>query len=480
MNWTGGGNSLTLLGIDATRRVFWVQEHTGGGKGPETDWVWQPGHSEPSQLGEPFASQPSGMFAVTPAGPLVGKAVLSEDTNGDWAAVARLSAGTVWSPSGAVYARRASSPAFVATASGTTVAARLPGALQRWIGFESETDVLGAVGTGQSAELARCDVTTGACLTIAKLPDGWKSWQWATNGPAATVPSSSPSPDGSVAGLPRGDEAGIAMISKGVLTFRGRTLAHDVGSALEAGTTILVVHPGAANTSAYTVDQVSPTGTTTSIPALGDADGRGLGPIGPVLSPDGTIAVGVDQDGSGATLTEWSLTRHRVLGTTRVPGGSPETLGLSAVDDHGRVYATTYAPRSGFTWLPGHPQEPMTGTVANLWGAGFDAVGPHGVVDPKGCLDQPVAVAPDGGHVLCAGDSSSGYVMVASNGDSVPLHLPAAPKRVIGFRTDDSVLLVVASTGSDWLVTCAAEDGVCARVMPVPSGATFARLPGGA
>lgn len=469
------GGSVQGLGIDATGTVYWAED-TEGPTAPRM--AWRPG-SAPVQI-----HHGDGVFGVTPAGPLLDDGVLGHVVDGQWRQVATIQGDDdVWSPSGMTVAEGGGAPTFLAPRTGHATTPTLPGDLDRWIGFESETDVLGAVRDGSTAELVRCDVTTGGCTTIETLPDGWKSWQWATNGPAATAPGTPPTssnaPDDSVVGLPRGDDAGIATISNGALTLQGRTLAQDVGSALEAGTTILVVRSGASGTSAYTVDQVSATGSAMPIPALGDADGHGPGAIGPVLSPDGTIAVGVDQDGDGATLTEWSLSRHRVLGRTRVPGGSPDTLALDGVDDHGRVYATTYAPRGGFTWLPGHAREPMTGTVAGLWAAGFHALGPDGVVDPKDCADQPVAVAPDGGHVLCDADSPSGFASFAANGaGGVPLKIPTPPKQVVGFESDTAVLVVVPGTGGDWLVRCFVADGTCMRAAPVAAGTTFPRLSG--
>jgi hypothetical protein len=452
------GGSVQGLGIDATGTVYWAEE-TSGPSAPRM--AWRPG-SAPVRI-----QHGDGLFGVTPAGPLIDGG-LGRVGDGQWRPIATIPGeDDAWSPSGTIVAE-GGSPVFLTPTTGHTTTPSLPGVLDRWVGFESETDVLGAVHDGSTIDLVRCDVTTGACAVIERLPDGWKSWQWATNGPAATAPSSSVSPDDSVVGLGRGDAPSMAMVSEGVLRVGGRAIAHDVDDAIGSSdqSVFLLVRHGS-------VSAITRTGKETPLPAL---DGVVQEPP-PMLSPDGRYAVGVHTSEHGDSLVEWSLATHSAVGSLPVEGGS-QRLRLDGVDDDGRVYATTYAPRAGFIWKPGQARRPIDGTLAQLWDAGFDAVGPHGVVDPQGCADQPVAVAPDGGHVLCEGDSPSGYVVVATNGGSVSLQLPVAPKQVLGFRTDDAVLLLVASTGSDWLVTCSATDGVCARVRPVPSGVTFARLPG--
>lgn len=455
------GGSIQGLGIDATGTVYWAEE-TSGPSAPRM--AWRPG-SAPVRI-----QHGDGLFGVTPAGPLIDGA-LGRAVDGQWQPVATISGeNDAWSPSGTTVAE-GGPPVFLTPATGHTMTPSLPGVLDQWIGFESETDVLGAVRDGSTTDLVRCNVATGSCAAVEKLPDGWKSWQWATNGPAAVAPdppTSSISPDDSVIGLGRGDAPSVATIGEGILRIGGRAIAHGVDDAIGSSdqSVFLLVRHGS-------ISAITGAGKETPLPALGGD----IREPPPVLSPDGRYAVSVRASDHGDSLVEWSLATDSAVGALSVEGGS-QRLRLDGVDDDGRVYATTYAPRAGFTWKPGQARRPISGTLAQLWDAGFDAVGPHGVVDPKDCADQPVAVAPDGGQVLCKGDSPSGYVGVAANGGSVPLQLPVAPKQVLGFRTDDAVLLVVASTGSDWLVTCSVTDGVCSRVMAVPSGVTFARLPG--
>lgn len=196
-NWTGGGDSVSELGIDGSDHIFWnVASPTSvgiAGGSRAIPWVWQPGKGGATQLGQPFTSDPHGEMLVTPAGPIVvgvSKSILGQNADGTWHQVARFDdpgddslSGTVWSPSGQTYARGPDHGDIVSTATGSTVTPNLPGTFRNWIGFENETDVLGVVTTGTAPELVRCEATTGNCAVIENLPEDWKSWQWATNGP---------------------------------------------------------------------------------------------------------------------------------------------------------------------------------------------------------------------------------------------------------------------------------------------------------
>lgn len=288
--------------------------------------------------------------------------------------------------------------------------------------------------------------------------------------PAHRTMKPAPSASGDlVAALPLGMSANVAMVRDGRLTM-GRVIAVGVKRVAQAGATLLVSHLDPKT--GLTVDAVVATGPGGRVAALGDPGGDGLG--GPVLSPDGTTAVGARHDGSGVTLTEWSLSAGAVVGTVHVPGADDKTLRLDAVDDHGLAYVTTFAPRAGFTWQPGGSPQLMTGVTADLWSAGFTVVGPDGVVDPPGCDDQPLAVAPDGSTVLCHGPAHSGLVFAPAGGtERVPVRLPVKPLDVVGFDSDGSALLTARDGESVWLVRCTAADGACERVSPVPTGATF-------
>lgn len=185
-NWTGGGYSLSILGTDVRGQVFWVQEQAEGRKLTRTDWVWRPGQGAPVQLGEPFTSQPYGVFQVPPAGPVVGGTLGTVD--GDhWQPIGHVpgSGGGAWSPSGDTLARGGGSPALLTPSTGGTITPDLPAPLVRWVGFESDTDVLGVVGSRDHAQLVRCHVDDSGCELVQDLPDNWKSWEWAANGPAS-------------------------------------------------------------------------------------------------------------------------------------------------------------------------------------------------------------------------------------------------------------------------------------------------------
>lgn len=312
-----------------------------------------------------------------------------------------------------------------------------------------------------------------------------------SHGERMSTPSHQTStPTGPAAGEttgPTASPAAVAVIRNGDLTvgFDGAVLARNVQSVVQAGATILASHGGTSDGSPLTVSEVSSNGLSSPIAALGDAHGDGLG--GPVLSPDGSIAVGASQDAGGATLTEWSMTASKVVGTVKVPQGSSQTLHLDGVDDQGRAYLTTYAPRSGSTWQPGIGLRPMTGAAAALWAAGFHAVGPNGPVDSPGCTDQPLAVSPDGSEVLCDAVNPSGWsaafaIVPAAGGSAVAVGIPAgADAAVIGFDTNTSVLLTETTAGQRWLVRCVVADGACSQVTVVPAGTTFPRvLMGGA
>jgi hypothetical protein len=485
-NWTGGGNSLTLLGIDATGRVFWVQEHIGGGKGPQTDWVWRPGHGEPSQLGEPFASQLYGMFAVTPAGPLVGNAVLGEGTNGGWQAVAQLSAGSakgaVWSPSGAVYARRAAPPAFVTTASGTTVEARLPGALQRWIGFESETDVLGVVDTGQSAGLVRCDVTTGACPTIEKLPDSWKSWQWATNGPATSpaAPAGDSTPD--VSSSP----PSVPYVRDGVLHLDGRSIGTGLDRAVASGGTTLVMRlteagpkTNGANTTFVSLvagDRLVPIPALTSV-GLSNHESS----YAPYLSADGRVAVAMSwHDGTTMRMTAWSVPERRVLGTVDLRDTMIAPEDIAGIERDGTVIYFDPDAQHGYAWLPGRAPHPLDASTSAAIERGAVMVGKtdlqiiHGISG-----DLLGGLSPDGSTALIVDADGTTSVRNLRTGHAVTLELPQHIYDPIGFETADAVLVTVGDEDGGPLMRCDTTSGACVQVWSDTSGIAFPRLYGG-
>lgn len=187
-NWTGGGLAIQYLGIDARERVYWSQPPNRATLRTTATWMWHPGHGSPVALGKPFSSphpdEPP--YVVSPIGPVV-DGVLGRIVDGRWQQIRRLDVradGSVWSPSGATVAYPGETPGFLSIGSGARTAAHLPGTgLERWVGFESGTTVLGltTAGHGHAPRLVRCDVRTGACAQIGPSPGA--STQWATNGP---------------------------------------------------------------------------------------------------------------------------------------------------------------------------------------------------------------------------------------------------------------------------------------------------------
>lgn len=317
-NWTGGGNLLTLLGVDAHQQAYWVQEPTAG-KGPETDWVWRPGQGAPVQLGEPFTSQPYGVFRVPPAGPVLGGTLGTVD--GDhWQPVGHVpgSGGGVWSPSGDTLARGGGSPALLTPSTGGTVTPDLPAPLVRWIGFESDTDVLGVVGSVEDAQLVRCHVHDGDCEHVQDLPDHWKSWDWATNG------STSP---------PTSNATGASSLDPKEPFVKGSTLYAD-GQSFEvgkhvnlvtAGDTVLVGHWGGTITwQTLRGGRLMP---------LSYGEGRM-----PVLSPKGTrVAVATNPTPQTSRITVYDAMSDSTidhvdldLPATCCDGGSVQQLSIDA------------------------------------------------------------------------------------------------------------------------------------------------------
>jgi hypothetical protein len=284
-----------------------------------------------------------------------------------------------------------------------------------------------------------------------------------------------------ISALPQSSSpAAIATFSGGRLTRDGVTLATGVDTVSEAGSTILITQT--ANGGGRTVSLVDKTGTVTSLPELAGRPLRKTA-VEPVLSPDGRYVAAVRLGLRDVTLVEWSVTRHTVTGSTTLPMGDGETVTLNGVDDDGRVYATTYAPRSGFTWKPGGAVESVTpGPETDLAAAGLGVVGPHGVLEPAGCDGGYRGVAPSGSLVLCGiGVAPNVGVVSVSTNRVVPLALPGSLADSIdgiGFESEHAVLVTATSSGTTWLLRCHTGDGSCERVAPVPDGTSFARVPG--
>lgn len=477
-NWTGGGDSVDLTGVDNAGQVFWIVDGAD-----MSSWMWAPG-DRPVKLGVTLDAAgvdypPDG--ALTTDGAIVQVSFLGQTTRiGTVPDVEN--AAPVWSPSGALLAT--AGPAITRVGSGAAISPRWPdGAIDAWVGFESDAYVLGAAESGDGQKLIRCSTDTGACAAIGSLPYGWTDWKWAQTppgtAPAVVAPPSSPpstsasSPvDDSVVGLPRGDAPQIATITQGVLTVDGKPIARDVDDVIASSdqSVFLLRRRG-------TVSAISRAGKETALDALGGV----IEEPPPVLSPDGSYAVAVHTGEHGDELVEWSLMANRLVGTMPVVGGA-QRIRLDGVDDDGRVYATTYAPRSGFSWKPGGARQPLTGAAADLASVGFGAVGPHRVLEPSGCDGASGGISPSGSQLLCGIDTPPGLgVVSATTGRAVPLRLPAGTAghaRGIGFESDTDVLVLVQSPGPDWLVRCAVSDGTCERAAPVPAGTTFPTLPG--
>jgi hypothetical protein len=485
-NWTGGGNSLSLLGVDGQDRIYWAQEPADFA-GPETDWVWHPSSGAPAQLGEPFASQPYGMFTVTPAGPLVDHEILGEADDGTWHDVTRFadpgnddSSGTVWSPSGAVYARGPDAPALISTATGAEVEPRLPARLHSWIGFESDTDVLGVVGTSQEAELVRCNVSTGGCAAVEKLPAGWRSWQWATNGPAASAAAPTGNP---TAGVPTSAPL-VPYVRDGVLHLDGRSIGNDLTRAVASGGTVLALRltelGAKANGANTTTVSLVEGGRLVPIPALTSIGlSNHESSYAPYLSPDGAVAVAMSwRHQTTLRMTAWSVSQHRVLGTIDLRDTMIAPEDIAGIERDGTVIYFDSDAQHGYAWLPGHAPRRLDATTSAAIKQGSVVVGDSGISVLKG-VSLLAGLSPGGSAALTLDNDGTASVLDLHTGRAVALHLPQHVYDPIGFESAKAVLVSAGDEDGGPLFRCDTTSGACAQIWSDTRGIAFPRLRGG-
>jgi hypothetical protein len=508
---SGGGDdgSIAYLGIDGSGAVYWHQDGFGanGAKTSGSDWTWTPTSGTPTELGAPFTGtppgEPPGAFDVTPAGPVIGDD-LGHLVSETWHSIRHLSfdqVGEVWSPTGATVAHGGAAlgaSGFLSLATGSTTTPALPGPLRQWLGFESETDILGVIRVPSGDPvLIRCDVTTGACAAIRRLPVTWARWQWATNG-RTDLPANAQSggrvadpqapgtaPSASVAAESRRAPPAIPMIRNGDLVVSGHVIAHDIDPQTDKVLasadlhTILVARRRPNGTE--TVARIGGDGTETPLPALTT---RASTPAGPqedlAVSADGSLVVAAlpHPDGRGSTLVEWSFSAHSVVGSIYVPGANFETMRLLGIEDTGRVWVKGYSGQPSYTWRPGGRRRPLSRAEGETVVVGFGAVGSSGLVSLKACDGPTYAISPDGRYALCEIDAAPaiGVVSVAS-GHVLPLASSVEHARGIGFEGDGSVLVVGPGRFGP-LDRCSTVTGECVEVMASTRGVTLPILRG--
>lgn len=479
-NWTGGGNSLSLLGVDNTGRIYWVQEF-GVGKHPETDWTWQPGHGDPIQLDEPFASQPYGIFDVTPAGPLVGEYILAPSGGRSSAELPTGAVkGAVWAPSGATYARKSGTPAFVTTANGAVVEARVPGTLQRWIGYESETTVLAAVQNGSTTRLVRCVVTSGSCAAVEDLPAGWNKWHWAANGPSSvSSPPPSVDPTPSVPNSP----PTVPYVQNGVLHLDGRSIGQGLNRAVASGGTVLALrstgfHDGGAETlftSLVDGQRLVPIPALTSV-GLSNHEM----PYAPYLSADGKTAVATSWlSGAGVRMTAWSIPQRRVLGTLDLTDTEIGAENIAGIESDGTVVYRNPSDQHAYSWLPGHAPRQLDSADSTAINNGTLDVGATDMTIVHGMPNGISALSPDGSAALTVADDGTTSVRDLRTGHGIRMDLPSPVYGTVGFESSTAVLVTTGNEDGGPLVRCSATTGACAQIWSTTKGVTFPRLPGG-
>ena len=474
-NWTGGGDSVDIMNVTNSGQVIWAQMD------PTFSWqVWKPSMKAPAPLnveldGNGVGYPPDG--GLTADGDAVAFDARGAATRIGLTVEDAANTVSIWSPSGESLATNtATGPEIARRDGGQPVQPPNAFTVRQWLGFESEAYVIGAATVDNAPTLVRCATDRSACASIGPLPANWPTWKWATSAPTGTAQAVDP-----IAALPQGAPADIPTLAHGTVRVGDQVIAQHVTSlSASSDRSVLLMDTPGGGAVAWSKKAGS---IGFALRQRFDAK-----PPTPVLSPDGRYAVTVHLD----TIEEWSLpdtptagknAEAQLLGSLAFPGASTETLGLLGVDDSGRVYAETYAPRSGFTWKPGSSREPLTGIAAELAASGLGGMGPSGAVAPPGCDGATGGVSPSGAQALCDLGRGLGVgVTSVSNGTGTPLGVPAGvPPRVVlavGFESNDAVLVTAKADRGRWLLRCPIDGSTCQRVSAVPPGTTYARLPG--
>lgn len=367
-NWTGGGDSVELTAVNDDGRVYWTQMDS------TTSWrMWKPGAAAPIKPhveldGNGEAYPPNG--AITAAGQVVTFADDGTPHPIDGLPSDADLAAPVWSPSGAVLASEniGGEPGLIDLDEGSaTVRPPADFTILQWFGFESDAYVIGAAAVDRTpAAVVRCATDRSACTVIGELPAGWENWEWATSPPTdagatATDTESASTAADPIAALPQGTPADIPTLTNGVVRVGDQVIAEHVGAVrASSDRSILLLQQLDGGVVVWSASSGTKTLT-----------GRQSDPVPPVVSPDGRYAVTAYQD----TIEEWSLPAGQLIGSLPYPNAILELLVFNGVDNSGRLYATTHAPRSGFTWKPGSTTEPLTGAASEFSVTGIGGVG---------------------------------------------------------------------------------------------------------
>lgn len=332
-NWTGGGDSVEIAGVNDIGQVFWHQVDQGG----DAWWMWGLG-DHPVRL----AIDLDGAVEFPPAGAIAADgAVVAVSFLGKTTPVGHLpdteGMHPLWSPSGALVVD-GTAGVYATTITrldgSTAIPPRLPGDFDRWLGFESDTYVLGLVHRDGRARVVRCATDSGACALIAKLPQGSRSWKWATSAPGDPTSQPSPSaPTASSDGTDSGTSASTRPYLSGPLLHAGgRT--YKVGTRVNlvtAGATVLLGRWGRRSITW----QALRAGRLVALP-------YGEGAV-PVLSPSGKlVTVSTNPTPQTSRITVYDARTDAEVGradldlrATCCDGGSVQQL---SIDDDGTVH----------------------------------------------------------------------------------------------------------------------------------------------